>query len=510
LASRTPVVAIIGAGMSGLLMGIRLKAAGIDTFTIHEKASEVGGTWRENTYPGLSCDVPSRFYSYSFEPNPDWTRCFSPGAEIQEYFERVTDKYGLRPHIRFGTQIVRAGFENGRWHLRTGTGEHVVADFLVCATGILHHPRHPDIPGLERFAGTAFHSARWDHSVEVAGRRVALIGTGSTGVQITSAIASTVGRLLIFQRTPQWIFPMPNLRYSRLTRAALRRSGTLNRLAYRGWQTFMETGAGQATVRPCWQRSLFSWICRQWLRTVRDPELRRRLTPDHRPMCKRLVVSSGYFRAMQRPNVDLIAQDIDHVVEEGIVTRDGVLHKADVIVFATGFDAHAYMRPIELVGDRGITLEEAWRDGPRGYLTVALPGFPNLFTLVGPHSPFGNQSVISIAEAQVDYVMKWLRMFQDGRVHQVAPTEEATTRFNEDLRGAMPATIWVTGCKSWYLGKDGIPVLWPWTPARHRELLAEPVLEDFALRDAAGSRVLIGSAGTRCPAVSSGGEGPDD
>lgn len=484
-ASRNPTVAIVGAGMSGLLMGIKLQEAGIHSFTIHEKASELGGTWRENTYPGLSCDVPSRFYSYSFEPNPDWTRLLSPGAEIREYFERVADRYGLRPHIRFGQEIVAARFERGRWHIRTGSGAHTVADFLVCATGILHHPHLPDIPGRERFAGAMFHSARWDHSVDLAGRRVALVGTGSTGVQITAAIASTVSRLCVFQRTAQWILPMPNRRYSRLTRTALRRSTTLNRLAYRGWQTLSEV-LGEAMVRPGWQRSLIGWICRLWLRSVRDPELRRRLTPDHQPMCKRLVLSARYLRVMQRPNVELITEDIDHIEKAGIVTRDGVLHEVDVIVLATGFDGHAYMRPIELVGEGGITLEDAWRDGPRGYLTVALPGFPNLFTLVGPHSPFGNLSVIAIAETQVDYAMRWIRMFQAGRVEQIVPTEEATARFNDAMRRAMPATVWVTGCRSWYLGKDGLPVLWPWAPASHRSMLAETVFEDFALDGVAG------------------------
>jgi cation diffusion facilitator CzcD-associated flavoprotein CzcO len=478
---RSPEVAIVGAGMSGLCMGIMLKQAGIESFRIWEKASAVGGTWRENTYPGLTCDVPSRFYQYSFAPNPDWSHVYSPGPEIWRYFDRVADRFDLRRHIRFGNEVVGGRFEDGRWRIKTAGGDEATVDFLISACGVLHHPRYPDIEGLDSFSGALFHSARWDHDVELQGRRIAVVGTGSTGVQIVTALAGTSARLLHFQRTPQWIAPVPNRRYTRPTRALFRRFPVLSRLAYETSQAMFEWYA-KALIKPGWRRSLVAWLCRRNLARVQDPELRRRLTPDYQPMCKRLVISSGFYEAMQQPNVELVTEAIERVEPRGVVTRDGRLHEVDVIVLATGFDAHAYMRPMDLVGEGGITLDEAWRDGPRAYRTVAIPRFPNLFMLIGPHSPVGNHSLISIAETQAAYVMRWIELWREGRVATMAPVEAATRRFNEAMREAMPSTVWATGCQSWYLGKDGTPEVWPWTPGRHRELLQAPEFDEFEVR----------------------------
>jgi cation diffusion facilitator CzcD-associated flavoprotein CzcO len=481
---RTPTVAIVGAGMSGLCMGVKLRQAGIDSFTIHEKASSVGGTWRENTYPGLSCDVPSRFYSYSFAPNPDWSRQFSPGPEIWSYFERIADRYGLRPHIRFDSQIVAAHHDGERWRLRTAAGAEETADFVISATGVLHHPRYPDIEGLDSFAGAAFHSARWDHSVPLAGKRIGVVGTGSTGVQITCALAGVGRHYSLFQRTPQWVLPIPNRPYSRFTKSLLRRSPALNRLAYRAAQEWMEHTLGEAVVRPGWQRRAIGAACRLNLARVKDPELRRKLTPDYEPMCKRLVMSSEFYTAIERPNVELVTERIERIEPEGIRTAEGMLHELDVLVLATGFDAHAYMRPMELVGPHGEMLEDIWPDEPYGYLTVALPGFPNFFCLMGPHSPVGNQSLIAVAETQASYALWFIERFRAGALGSAAPTAAATTRFNAELRAAMPSTVWTTGCSSWYIGADGMPMLWPWTPRRHRQMLAQPSLADF---DVAGA-----------------------
>lgn len=482
-APRTPTVAIVGAGMSGLCMGMGLKKAGIDSFTIYEKADRVGGTWRENTYPGLQCDVPSLLYQYSFETNPDWSKTFSPGGEIWRYLDRVADRHDLRSHIEFGKEVVDARFEagagtTGRWRIRTSDGAESTADFLVSACGVLHHPRVPDIEGLDSFEGTAFHSARWDHSVDLRGKRVGVVGTGSTGVQIVGAVAEAAGRLTLFQRTAQWVLPMPNLPSSPVSRALQRRFPVLSRLGRRWTQALFELFA-VALVRPGWQRSFVSWACRRNLRRVKDPELRRGLTPDYQPMCKRLVLSNGFYKAMQRDNVALVTDAIDHVEPRGVVTVDGTLHELDVLVLATGFDAHAYMRPLELTGPDGLTLSEAWSDGRRAYRTVAVPGFPNFFMLLGPHSPVGNVSLITVAETQARYVMRWIDLWRKGKVATMAPTAEATARFNEELRGALPSTVWVTGCRSWYLDEHGDPELWPWSQARHRDALREPVLADF-------------------------------
>jgi cation diffusion facilitator CzcD-associated flavoprotein CzcO len=475
--------------MSGLCMAIKLQQAGITDVTIYEKAEDVGGTWRDNTYPGLSCDIPSRFYQYTFAMKPDWSRFFSPGGEIHEYFSGVADTHGLRERIRFGTEVLGAEFVDDRWRVRTSDGGTSEVDFLISATGILHHPRYPDIAGLDTFGGAVFHSARWDHDIELAGKRVAVIGTGSTGVQIVCGLADTAGRVDMFQRSAQWIMPFPNQRYSRATKAAHRRFPWLDQLTYRSYMKIFEFFA-RALVKPGWRRRLIGAMCRANLRTVRDPELRRALTPDYQPMCKRLVISSRFYRAIQQDNVHLVTEGIDHVEPRGIVTADGVLHELDVIALATGFDAHAFMRPMSLTGRDGLTLEDAWQDGPRAHLTVALPGFPNFFMLMGPHSPVGNYSLTTIAENQAEHILGWIRRWQSDQFDSVAPTQQATDQFNAEMRAAMPDTVWATGCDSWYLGKDGNPELWPWTPDKHRHALAEPNLAEYDLR--AGTREASG------------------
>jgi len=477
-----PRVAIVGAGMSGLCMAAKLRAAGLEDFTIHEKADEVGGTWRENTYPGLTCDVPARFYSYSFAPNPDWTSSFAPGPEIQEYFVDTSERLALRQQVRFGSDIKRARWEDGRWHLESADGGTDVADVLVTATGVLHHPKYPQIDGLDSFAGTVFHSARWDHEVELAGRRVGIVGTGSTGAQIVSELAGTPADLTLFQRTAQWIVPVPNVPYPALVRAAMRHVPPLNRAAYRVYQQALESLLSPATLREGWQRSLVAAVCRLNLRYgVKDDELRERLRPNYEPLCKRLIMSSQFYPAMNRDDVALVTDAIDHVEPAGVVTADGTLHELDVIVLATGFDAHAYVAPMEITGSDQITIDEAWAGRPRAYRTIAVPGFPNLFMLMGPHSPVGNHSLIAVAETQAAYVVEWIeRMRRDGMT-SVSPKPEATVAFNETMRDAMPGTVWTTGCDSWYLDVDGVPALWPWSPRRHRDMLREPELADFVV-----------------------------
>jgi cation diffusion facilitator CzcD-associated flavoprotein CzcO len=475
-------VAIIGAGMSGLCMAVKLQDAGIDSYTIFEKADDIGGTWRDNTYPGLTCDVPSRYYSYSFRPNPNWSHLLPPGPEVQAYFRQVADERGIRPHIRFGADVTSARYDDGCWRLTTPDGEESF-DVLITATGFLRVPRYPEIPGRETFAGPAFHSSRWDHSVSLPDKRIGLIGTGSTGVQITAELGGKVRQLKVFQRTAQWICPMPNLRYSSLTRAALRRWPKLNGISYRFWGWYVRFMFGRAPIRPGFQRRAFQAQCRWNLRlSVRDPQLRAKLTPKDQPMCKRLVFAGHFYRSVQQPGVEVVTDPIDHIEPRGVVTSDGTLHELDLLVYATGFDSHAYVRPLEVIGESGLTLDEAWADGPRAYRSVAVPGFPNLFMLMGPHSPIGNQSLVPVAEDQADYAMWWIEQIRDGRVIAAAPSEVATKEYNESMKADMPQTIWVTGCSSWYLGKDGLPELFPWTPERHRELLRKPELADFDIR----------------------------
>jgi cation diffusion facilitator CzcD-associated flavoprotein CzcO len=479
---RSLKVAIIGAGMSGICMAVKLQDAGIDSFTIFEKAEDVGGTWRDNTYPGLTCDIPSRYYAYSFRPNPNWSHLLPPGPEIQAYFRQVAEERCIRPHIRFGCGVTSARYDDGRWRLTTADGEETF-DVLVTATGFLRVPRFPQITGRDSFAGPAFHSSRWDHSVSLPDKRIGVIGTGSTGVQITAELGGKVRQLKVFQRTAQWIAPMPNLRYSPLTRAALRRSPRLNRLPYRFWGWYVKLTFGRAPIRPGFPRNLATFLCRWNLRlSVRDPQLRAKLTPKDLPMCKRLIFAGHFYRSVRQPGVEVITEGIDHIEPRGVVTADGTLHELDLLVYATGFDARAYVRPMEVIGEGGVNLDEAWADGPMAYRSVAVPGFPNLFMLMGPHSPIGNQSLVPVAEDQADYAMWWIKQLRDGAVWAAAPTEAATKEYNESMKDAMPQTIWVTGCSSWYLGKDGLPELFPWTPETHRQLLSQPVLADFDVR----------------------------
>jgi cation diffusion facilitator CzcD-associated flavoprotein CzcO len=492
---RDPRVGIIGAGMSGIGMACKLRMAGIESFHVYERADDLGGTWHANTYPGLSCDVPSRYYQYTFAPNPDWTHVFSPGREIWEYIDGVARRFDVRRRISFNTAVVEGRWEDGRWVVRTDHGDFAEYDFLIAASGALVHTRKPAIPGLEDFAGASFHSAEWDHSVPLAGRRIAVIGTGSTGLQITRALAPVAARYELYQRTAQWIAPLANRRYTALGRALMRRFPRLNLWSYRAWQSAAEGSFGIAVVRPGWQRSLLSSLCRAHLRYgVRDPELRRRFTPPDQPMCKRLIGGTGFYKLFEQGAATLVDIPIDHIEADGIVTADGALHEQDVIVLATGFDAHKFLLPVELIGIDGERLTELWAREPFGYRTVALPGFPNVFMLIGPHSPFGNQSLFTISEVQADFAMRCIERWRRRSFDAMWPTRAATDEFNRELREAIPNTIWASGCRSWYLGADGTPSVWPWEPAHHREILQDPapghwVLEPNGASAATGTRL---------------------
>ncbi|HEX5143635.1 MAG TPA: NAD(P)/FAD-dependent oxidoreductase [Mycobacterium sp.] len=475
-------IAIIGAGMSGLCMASKLLAAGIDTFTVFEQADEVGGTWRDNTYPGLHCDVPSRYYMYSFAPNPDWSHLLSPGPEIQDYFRTTADERGLRRHVRFGTEVTAATHRDGKWWISTPGGEEAF-DVVITATGVLRVPRLPDIPGRDSFAGPAFHTSRWDHDIPLSDKRIGMIGTGSTGVQIIAALGGEVKGLSVFQRTAQWVFPWPNHRYSAVTRQLLRRWPALNKLGYDFWGFVFRGVLSRAVIRPCWQRRLVETLCSANLRLwVRDPQLRAKLTPNYRAMCKRLIFAGHYYRSVQRPGVEVITEPIARIEPDAVVTTGGARHEVDVLVFATGFDAHAFVRPMRIVGPGGVTIEETWIDGPHAYKSVALPGFPNLFMLMGPHAPVGTNSLVAIAENQADYIMWWINQMRCGAVVSAEPTEVATKLYNESMKAAMGSTMWVTGCSSWYLGKDGLPELFPWVPERYTELMRRPDVNDYQVR----------------------------
>ncbi len=473
--------AIIGAGMSGILAAIKLEEAGYPDWAIYEKASRLGGTWRENTYPGIACDVPSHLYSYSFAPNPDFSHIYSPGAEIQAYFEGIARRYGVDGRVQYGTEIARSTFEGGRWRLETTRGERDEADVVVAATGVLHHPNLPDLAGLASFAGARFHSARWDHGVPLDGRRIGIIGTGSTAVQMTSALVDRVAKLTLFQRTAQWIAPQENPPYDAGQRAAFRQSPeSLRELRAQMSQVFAESFSNAVVDASSPQMQVLEGICRENLETnVHDPVLREKLRPSYRAACKRLIISPDFYAAIQKPNAELVTDAIAEVEPRGVRTRDGRLHELDVLVLATGFRADRFMRPMQVTGRDGTRLDEVWAKRPIAYLSISIPDFPNLFMLNGPNGPVGNFSLIEVAELQMAYILKLVAELRAGRCRAISPSAAATTAFDAARVEAAKNTVWITGCRSLYLDDRGIPAVWPWTFDRFREEMAAPRLEAY-------------------------------
>ncbi len=474
--------AIIGAGMAGILAAIELEQEGLDDFTIYEKADRVGGTWRENTYPGIACDVPSHLYSYSFALNPGWSHTYSPGAEIQSYFERVAAERAVVDRVRFGDEVVKCQFDGGLWQLETAHGHRDEVDVVIAATGVLHHPRYPDIEGLDTFGGAAFHSARWDHGVAIEGARVGIVGTGSSAVQIVSAIVGRAGRVSLFQRTAQWIMPIPNPAYSEEQRREFGREAAALRQLYDGLSEIFDAFSDGVVDADSEAMHRIEEACLANLEdNVTDPDLRERLRPSYRAACKRLIVSPDFYEAIQRPNAELVTSPIERVERAGVRTADGRLHELDVLVLATGFKVDAFMRPMRIKGRNGRELDEAWTPRPEAYLSISVPEFPNLFMLNGPNGPVGNFSLIQVAELQMNYILQLVQELRSGR-SEVSPTPEALARFEADRLEASRNTIWSTGCRSWYLDDRGVPMVWPWPFSRFREAMAKPELADYELR----------------------------
>jgi cation diffusion facilitator CzcD-associated flavoprotein CzcO len=477
--STQPRVIIIGAGMSGMVMGIKLLEAGNHNFCIYEKAERVGGTWRENTYPNVACDVPAQSYAYSFDPNPEWNFRFGRGEEIQRYFERCERKFGLTPYIRFNTAIESARWEDGQWKIRTTAGAEDCADVLVSAVGALHEPRYPEIDGVGTFKGAAFHTARWDHTVDIRHKRVGIIGTGSTAAQIVPGIVDKAGEIKLFQRTAQWVLPVPDKKFSTTHKDRHRRLQWLAKFKHWFGLHLFHALFGSATrgnPLTLW------WLNRSVkanLNSIRDPELRRKMTPDYPPACKRLIISEDFYPAIQKDNVEIVSEAIDSIVPEGIKLTSGRVVELDVLVYSTGFIP--YYNPVAITGENGLTLAERMQGSPISYRTIGVPGFPNYFSLFGPYSPIGNNSIIQNSEIQAGYVMQCLQLIASGKVKSLNPKLDVALKLKDEMRKGMQGTVWTSGCQSWYLDANGDPIVYPFGIARFSREMHKPHLEEFDL-----------------------------
>lgn len=477
--------AVIGAGMAGILAGIKLKQGG-EQFTIYEKADRIGGTWRENRYPGLTCDVPAHAYTYSFEPWAEWDAYYSTGAQIQAYFEQVVDKYGLRPSIRFGHEVTSAIYDDSKaiWTLTFGNGETSEVDVVIAASGVLHHPKLPEIPGLDNFKGPAFHTARWDDSAPIDGARVGLIGCGSTGIQIVTAINDRVEKLVHFQRSPQWVMPVPQFPYTDEDRAAFRKDPALmDAIRYNEeYIGAIKRFTDGITDMDGPQMQAIEDACLQNLEnSIRDPELKEKLRPDYRAACKRLIYSWNYYDAVQQPSVHVETGSIERIEPTGVRMKDGTFHELDTLVLATGFRADRFIRPAVVKGESGVCLDDFWEVRPRAHYAMTMPGFPNFFMLNGPTGPVGNFSLIDIAERQWDYIDQLLGELRAGRARAVAPRVEAFDDYEARRIAAARTTIFGSGCNSWYLDSEGVPASWPWSYDAFAEAMANPVLAEYEL-----------------------------
>ncbi len=451
-------VAIVGAGFSGLGMAIRLQKAGVTNFRIFEKAHEVGGTWRDNTYPGCACDVPSQLYSFSFEPNPDWSHIYSTQPEIQRYLVRIADKYGLREHIQFGAEIAGATFDEdtGVWTLRLKGGGRVRARTVISARGPFAGPNTNKIEGADSFRGVQMHTATWDGRVDLRGKRVALIGTGASAIQVGPAIAPEVAHLTIFQRTPPWVMPRPDARVSPLRKTLNRWMPPLMK-AQRLKQYWMhELTAPFLILRHDWAKRLPQAIARAHIRrAVKDPALRARVTPKYKFGCKRVLVSNDWYPTLQRENVELRDEAVTRITEKGILTKDGTELPFDVIVYATGYDVPTTRPPFEVRGLGGRDLGERFKDGAEAYKGMATSGFPNLFFLVGPFTGPGHQSVIAYAEAQMDYACQAVLFRQRRGLKYLDVKRNREEKFVREMDWRSGFTVWTSGCSPWYLSPNG-------------------------------------------------------
>lgn len=480
--STTPSVIIIGTGFGGLCMAIQLRNAGIETFTLLEKASGVGGTWRDNTYPGAACDVQSHLYSFSFEPKHDWSRKFGLQPEILDYMQHCVEKYDLAGHIQFNNEVASAVFNEATntWTVTTTDGESQTADIIVTATGQLNQPAWPNIPGLDTFAGTTFHSARWDHNYDLSGKNVGVIGTGASAIQFVPEIVPKVRALSLFQRSAAWVLPKPDRPFYKWEQALFQKVPAWDRI-YRSLIYWKNENRALAFTRFNSLLELFAWQAKRFAKhQVRDPEKFRHLIPDYKIGCKRILISNDWYSAVDQSHVELVTTGIERVVEEGLITTDGALHRLDTIILGTGFAASDFLSPMEITGRNGASLNQAWATGSEAYKGITVSGFPNLFMLYGPNTNLAHNSIVYMLESQVRYVLDCINTLSatPGTAMDVKPDRLKT--FSEGVQTKLKDSVWESGCHSWYLDSDGKnTVNWPGFTFTYRKATREVNPDDY-------------------------------
>jgi cation diffusion facilitator CzcD-associated flavoprotein CzcO len=481
-------VVIIGSGFAGLCIGIKLKEAGIHDFVILERGDDVGGTWRDNHYPGAACDVPSNLYSFSFEPNPNWSRKFPTQPELYEYQRHCARKYGLLPHVRFHADVAQCRYDEAAstWTVHTRDGRSFTGAVLVSGVGGLSNPAYPSIPGLDTFAGPAFHSATWDHGVDLRGKRIAVIGSGASAIQFVPQIAPKAARLDYYQRTPPWVMPKPDRAMHAWEKQMFRLLPLTQRLYRAGVYCLLESRVLGFTTFPGIMK-LAERMGRMHIHShVQDPEKRRQLTPTYRAGCKRILLANDYYQTMARDNVKIITDGIAEVRPNGVVTQDGTLREADVIVFGTGFKIQEMAPRGFFIGVGGRDLADVWAGGAEAYLGTSVAGFPNMFMIVGPNTGLGHNSMIYIIESQVRYIMQAIKTMRARKLRTVDVRPEVVRAYNERLQGMLRGTVWNTGgCKSWYLDANGRnTTLWPTFTFRFRSRLKSFKLGSYITKSA--------------------------
>lgn len=474
-------VAIIGTGFSGIAAAIALGKVGMANFVLLEKSPDIGGTWRDNQYPGACCDVPSHLYSFSFELNPEWSRRFSPAAEIHAYQHRVIERYGLREKIKSGFEVASAEWSGDGWILRSTAGETVLARHVISAIGALHVPNKPDFPGLDRFAGKVMHSAEWDHDFDWAEKNVVVVGSAASAIQIIPQLAQRAARVSVMQRSANYFIPRKDRAHTGFEKSLYRRLPWIQKLVR--WRQYLFNDflfhANFMTRGSPAKWYVHRMVEKHLVRNVADPDLRARLTPDYTIGCKRVLLSDDFLPAVQRNNVELVTDGISQFTENALVTDSGREIGADLVVLATGFQTTRLFGDMKITGPGGLTMEQAWKDEIRAHRSVAVQGFPNFFLMYGPNSNLGHSSIIIMIEAQATYLARLLNNAAQMNARTVLPKPDAEAAWNEAIQAALKKTVWASGCRSWYKDSKGhIFSLWPHSTTRFiREMRKAPLDE---------------------------------